>query len=74
MTAKMSFLNSLKNIHGEPQNQMYAFDLLVGLNNEIKLYEEGYINPLILIIQNSDKAYLTEEIKNNIVSILSFEI
>jgi len=38
------------------------------------LYEEGYINPLILIIQNSDKAYLTEEIKNNIVSILSFEI
>jgi len=52
--------------------QSNAFDLLNTVKSYIELYKDGYKQPLLDSISSIDKSYLTQTIKNNIVSILTF--
>jgi len=46
-------------------------DLLNSLNNEINLYVKGSTQPLFDSIQASTKEYLTQEMKDNLITILT---
>lgn len=52
--------------------QQYSFDLLNDLKVNIDLYIDGYKTLLINEIQSIDKPYLSLEIKNNLIDILTF--
>lgn len=62
--AKIYSLNSL--------GTTYSFDLLNSVKTQVDLFVQGYKQPLIDGINNSTKAYLTQEIKDGIVTILTF--
>jgi len=47
--------------------QLYSFDLLTGVKNDIQLYVDGYTDPLRLSITNSTKPYLNTTIKDGII-------
>lgn len=47
--------------------QLYSFDLLTGVKNEIQLFLDGYTQPLRDAVQNSTKPYLNQTIKDGIV-------
>lgn len=70
--AKTVLLRELKTLYGEPTNQTYAFDLLLSLSTQMKYFEEGYTQPLRDAINASTKPYLTQDIKNLIITELTF--
>lgn len=70
--AKIKLLAMLKIWYGEPTNQYYAFDLLNSVLTEIKVFEEGNPGPLKAAIQNSTKAYMTAEIKAEVITELTY--
>ena len=49
-----------------------VLDLMTSLNNEILLYLQGNKVLLIDSIQSSNKSYLTQEIKDALICILTF--
>ncbi len=50
--------------------QLYSFDLLSSVKNEIQLFIEGYTQPLRDSITNSTKPYLNDLLKNSIIDCL----
>jgi len=71
-SAKISLLNELAIIYGEPANQNYAFDLLTSVKAEIEYFIQGYTQPLRDSINSSTKPYLNSTIKNAILQQLIF--
>jgi hypothetical protein len=51
----------------------YSFDLLNSVATYVNLFKDGYTPPLRNVISASTKAYLTTELKNEIVNILTLE-
>jgi hypothetical protein len=47
--------------------QLYSFDLLTSVKNEISLFIDGYTQPLRDVMVNSTKPYLNQTIKNGII-------
>ena len=47
--------------------QLYSFDLLTSVKNEIQLFLDGYTQPLRDAITNSTKPYLNQTIKDGII-------
>ena len=70
--AKTVLLRELKTLYGEPTNQSYAFDLLLSLSAQMKYFEEGYTQPLRDAVSNSTKPYLNQNIKDLIITELTF--
>jgi hypothetical protein len=70
--AKTSLLNGLKEIHGEPANQNYAFDMLTSVKIEIDYFIQGYTQPLRDAVSASTKPYLTVGIKEAVIEQLRF--
>ena len=70
--AKTTLLNGLKDIYGEPTNQTYAFDLLLSVKTQMDYFSQGYTQPLRDAITGSTKPYLTQGIKDNIITELTF--
>lgn len=70
--AKTTLLNELKLIYGEPTNQSYAFDFLLGVSAQMNYFREGYTQPLRDSVQTSTKMYLTQPIKDKIILNLTF--
>ena len=50
----------------------YGFDLQDSLKNEIYIFSQGNTQPLRTAVQNSTKPYLTQAIKDAIISILTY--
>jgi hypothetical protein len=50
----------------------YGFDLQDSLKNEIYIFSQGNTQPLRTAVQNSTKPYLTQEIKDAIIAILTY--
>lgn len=70
--AKTTLLNELKITVGEPTNQSYAFDFLLGVSTQMTYFREGYTQPLRDAVTGSTKSYMTQTIKNKVVTNLSF--
>jgi hypothetical protein len=70
--AKTSLLAGLKDIYGEPTNQTYAFDLLLGVKTQIDYFIQGYTQPLRDAVSASTKPYMTIGIKEAIIQQLAF--
>jgi len=70
--AKTTLLRELKLIVGEPTNQSYAFDFLLGVSTQMNYFREGYTQPLRDAVANSTKAYLTQDIKTKVIQNLTF--
>ena len=62
----------LKDIYGEPTNQTYAFDLLLGVKTQIDYFIQGYTQPLRDAVSASTKPYLTIGIKEAVIEQLTF--
>jgi len=71
--AKTTLLNELKGVFGEPTNQMYAFDFLLGSSTQLTYFREGYTQPLRDAVTGSTKGYMLQGIKDKIIIDLSFE-
>lgn len=50
----------------------YSFDLLNSLKSQIDLFNQGYTQPLRDAVQSSTKPYLTQQMKDDIVAILTY--
>ena len=70
--AKTALLSGLKEIYGEPTNQTYAFDLLLGVKTQIDYFIQGYTQPLRDAVSASTKPYMTVGIKEAIIQQLAF--
>lgn len=70
--AKTALLSGLKSLYGEPANQTYAFDLLLGVTTQMNYFLQGYTQPLRDALSASTKAYLTTEIKTAVINQLIF--
>lgn len=70
--AKVVLLDMLKSLHGEPANQMYSFDLLTSVKDEMKYFTDGHTQPLRDSINTSTKSYLTQAIKDAVITELTF--
>jgi hypothetical protein len=71
-TAKSALLKGLKDVYGEPINQQYAFDFLLGISAQINYFKEGYTQPLKEAVNNSTKAYMSPAIKASVYNELNF--
>lgn len=71
-SAKAVLLRELKNLVGEPTNQQYAFDFLLGISAQINYFKEGYTQPLKDAVNNSTKGYMTTSIKASVYNELNF--
>jgi hypothetical protein len=47
--------------------QLYSFDLLTGIKNEIQLFLDGYTQPLRDAVSANTKPYLTTQVKEGII-------
>jgi hypothetical protein len=70
--AKTALLSGLKDIYGEPTNQTYAFDLLLGVKTQIDYFIQGYTQPLRDAVSASTKPYMTVGIKEAVIQQLQF--
>jgi hypothetical protein len=70
--AKTALLSGLKDIYGEPTNQTYAFDLLLGVKTQIDYFIQGYTQPLRDVVSASTKPYMTVGIKEAVIQQLQF--
>lgn len=70
--AKLVLLNELKLTVGEPTNQQYGFDFLLGVSTQMTYFKEGYIQPLRDAVQDSTKPYFNQDIKDKIITELTF--
>ncbi len=51
--------------------KLYSFDFLLGVKTQMNYYIDGYTTPLISAINTSTKPYMTIEVKQAIIEILT---
>lgn len=72
LTRRGNIINDAKVYILSLTGQSYGFDFMTSLKSQIELYTQGYKQPLYDAILSSTKPYLTEQIKNNLIDILTF--
>lgn len=70
--ANTILLSELKLIVGSPTNQTYAFDFLLGVSTQMNYFKEGYTKPLRDAVSGSTKSYMTQTIKDKVITELTF--